>query len=373
MDITKNYRPTIARINLQAVKNNINHFKKKLKSETSIIAVVKAYGYGHGDLEVSKAALEAGADMLAVSTPDEAVQLRLAGIDGDILVMGLSPVSFVEKAVELDISIAVSDLKWMYAVLDEYKKNVKPLKIHVKIDSGMGRIGFRDIHELQLLTSAISGHSSSVLMEGIFTHFSCADEESRFTTDLQYKVFMEFVNSLPEKPRLIHAANTAAASLYPEYGLDAVRIGIGLYGIAPSEFVNEHLPFKLERSMTLESELAFIKLVEKGRKISYGAKYETSTDEWIGTLPIGYADGLRRGLVGQDVLIGEVRAPIVGTICMDQCMIKLPYEMPVGEKVILIGIQGNEEITVEEWANKLDTIPYEIATSISKRVPRVFV
>lgn len=373
MGTSINYRPTRALVNLEAIRNNVRQFNNLLGSATSIIAVVKAYGYGHGDIEVAEAVLEAGAEMLAVGTPDEAVRLRLAGISGDILVMGPSPVSFVEKAVELDISIAVADVKWLQAVFDERNNFARPLKIHVKIDSGMGRIGLRDVQELQLLTSMLTEKSPSILLEGIFTHFSSADGEELSRTKAQFQTFMGFVNSLPEKPRFVHASNSAAALLYPAYGLDAVRLGIVLYGIAPSKFVEGNLPFELERAMTLESELAFVKLVEKGNSISYGATYETSEDEWIGTIPIGYADGLRRNLRGQEVLVGGKRVPIVGTICMDQCMVRLPNEMAVGEKVVLIGSQGDEEITMEEWSEKLDTIPYEIVVSISRRVPRVFI
>ena len=185
--------------------------------------------------------------------------------------------------------------------------------------------------------------------------------------------FMEFVELFPEKPRLVHASNSAATLLYPDYKLDAIRFGIGLYGIAPSEFVQQKLPFPLKRALSLETELAYVKRLEKGGSVSYGATYQSLEDEWIGTLPIGYADGLRRGLRGQEVLIGGVRVPIVGTICMDQCMVKLPEEMPVGEKVVLLGKQGNEEINMEEWAERLDTIPYEIAVSFSKRIPRVYI
>ena len=175
-----------------------------------------------------------------------------------------------------------------------------------------------------------------------------------------FKSSWNLVDQFPKKPRLIHASNSAATLLYPEYALDAVRFGISLYGIAPSDFVRGDFHLSSKKSFILETELAFVKLLEKGNTISYGATYETTEDEWIGTIPIGYADGLRRGLRGQEVLIGGKRMPIVGTICMDQCMVKLSDEMPVGEKVVLIGRQGDEEITMEEWAKRLDTIPYEI-------------
>lgn len=371
MENSVHYRPTQALVNLEAIRNNVRNLKNFLGKETAIIAVVKADGYGHGEVEVAKATFEAGAQMVSVATPDEAVRLRVAGISGDILVMGPSPLAFVEKAAELGIAITVSSAEWLEAALGVSETFVQPLKIHVKIDSGMGRIGLSDTVELQSLV-AIVGKSDQVLMDGIFTHFACADEKDPNRTQEQFATFMKLVNTLPKKPRLVHASNSAATLLYPEYALDAVRFGIGLYGIAPSEYVGGKLPFQLNKAFQLESELAYVKLLGAGNRISYGGTYETTEEEWIGTIPIGYADGLKRGLRGQEVLIGGERMPIVGTICMDQCMVKLSRQLPIGEKVMLIGRQGEEEITMEEWAERLGTIPYEIAVTIAKRVPRIY-
>jgi alanine racemase len=371
MEDSIHYRPTQAIVDLEAIRTNVRNLKEYLGSETAVIAVVKADGYGHGEVEVAQAAFEAGAEMVSVATPDEAVRLRVAGISGDILVMGPSPLIFAEKAAELGIILTVSSAEWLQSAVDVSKNFVQQLKIHVKVDSGMGRIGLRDAIALQSLISVVNG-SKQILLDGIFTHFACADEENPESTKEQFSMFMELVKTLSEKPRLVHVSNSAATLLYPEYALDAVRFGIGLYGISPSEYVGGKLPFGLKRSLRIESELAYVKLLEAGNRISYGGTYETSNAEWIGTIPIGYADGLRRGLRGQDVLIGGERMPIVGTICMDQCMVKLPREMPVGEKVVLIGRQGEEEITLEEWAERLDTIPYEIAVSVAKRVPRIY-
>jgi alanine racemase len=371
MEDSIHYRPTQAIVDLEAIRTNVRNLKEYLGSETAVIAVVKADGYGHGEVEVAQAAFEAGAEMVSVATPDEAVRLRVAGISGDILVMGPSPLIFAEKAAELGIILMVSSAEWLQSAVDVSKNFVQQLKIHVKVDSGMGRIGLRDAIALQSLISVVNG-SKQILLDGIFTHFACADEENPESTKEQFSMFMELVKTLSEKPRLVHVSNSAATLLYPEYALDAVRFGIGLYGISPSEYVGGKLPFGLKRSLRIESELAYVKLLEAGNRISYGGTYETSNAEWIGTIPIGYADGLRRGLRGQDVLIGGERMPIVGTICMDQCMVKLPREMPVGEKVVLIGRQGEEEITLEEWAERLDTIPYEIAVSVAKRVPRIY-
>ena len=338
------YRPTRANIDLEAIRNNVRNVKNHLTNATEIIAVVKADGYGHGDVEVAAAALEAGAKMVAVATPDEAVRLRMAGISGDILVMGPSPSTFASEAAELGISVTVWDAAWLRQVSCDSLGCGNLLKLHVKIDSGMGRIGLRDVDALHALVSFVE-QSEQFVLDGVFTHFAFADEEHPDKTAEQFKIFMDLVRTLPEKPRLVHASNSAATLLYPQYALDAVRFGIGLYGIAPSEYVEGNLPCPLEKAMSIESELAYVKLMEAGSTVSYGGRYETTEDEWIGTIPIGYADGLLRGLRGQEVLIGGRRVPIVGTICMDQCMVKLPCEMAIGEKVVLIGRQGEEEIT----------------------------
>ncbi|WP_262176216.1 alanine racemase [Saccharococcus sp. Marseille-Q5394] len=367
----ENYRPTKASVNLQAIQENIENLKRYLPRQTSVIAVVKADGYGHGEVEVARAAIAAGARMVSVATPDEALHLRDSGITADILVMGLSPVGFAERAATLGIHVAVSDAGWLRQAANLVKEADRPLRVHVKIDSGMGRIGLRDETALQDIVEVIEG-SNNIRLVGAFTHFACADEEDSCETEEQFNRFMELVAEFPQRPPLVHASNSAAALLYPQYALDAVRFGISLYGIAPSSYVGTKLPFDLKKAFTLETELAYVKKLGKGERISYGGTYETKRDEWIGTLPIGYADGLKRGLRDQDVLIGGERMPIVGTICMDQCMVKLPREFAAGEKVTLIGRQGDKEITMEEWADRLGTIPYEVAVTIGKRVPRIY-
>ncbi len=371
MESTTCYRPTKAIINLEAIKENVKSLKEYVGNKTAVIAVVKADGYGHGDVEVARAAIEAGAEMVAVATPEEALRLRGAGIRTGILVLAPSPVSFVKKAARLEITLAVSEADWLEEALQEEKAFENPLKIHIKADCGMGRTGLRDKKALQMLMNVVA-RSEHVVVDGMFMQFSCADERDRNHTVEQYDRFMELVAVLKEKPRLLHVSNSAGALLYPEFAMDAVRVGIGLYGIAPSAYVEENLPFPLKKALTLETELSFVKHLEKGSTISYGSTYQSSEAEWIGTIPIGYADGLQRGLRGQGVLIAGERAPIVGTICMDQCMIKLPKEMNVGEKVTLIGKQGAEEVRVEEWAERLDTIAYEIPVLLTKRVPRVY-
>lgn len=371
MESVIHYRPTKAIIDLAAIKENITSLKQYLNEETSIIAVVKANAYGHGDVETARAAFEAGVVMVAVATPEEAIWLRSQGVTGEILVMAPTPVTFAKTAAELEILVTVASEEWVKEVIKMQSEFHRPLKIHLKIDSGMGRVGLREVSTLHSIMEMLA-HSEKISLDGIFTHFPCADEDCRHTTGEQYELFQRYVDLLPEKPRFVHAANSATALLYPEYGLNAVRFGISMYGLAPSEFVRHHLPFPLKRPLTIETELSYVKQMQIGEAVSYGATYRTEADEWIGTLPIGYADGLNRKLRGQEVLIAGERMPIVGTICMDQCMVKLTKEFPVGEKVVLLGVQGEEEIKVEEWASRLETIPYEIVVSISNRIPRIY-
>ena len=361
------YRPTYIKVDLQAIQSNIKRLKEKLPTKTDIIAVVKANAYGHGDIEVARAALQAGASHLAVATPEEALSLRAAGITAELLVLGASPATFLQVASEQNITLTAYSLQWVLATRDF--KN--PLKMHIKIDSGMGRIGFTDVEELKQALAFI-GERDCLKVTGVYTHFATADEETQQYYEEQKKKFELLLNVFDERPAVIHASNSAAALRDPSQNWDAVRFGISMYGIAPSAWVEEQLPFPLERSLSLHTEIVHVKKVKKGTSIGYGAMYTADSDEWIATLPIGYADGFLRKLHMQTVLIKGKRMPIVGKICMDQCMVRLDERVEIGEKVVLLGKQMNEEITIEEWANQLQTIPYEICCTLSQRVPRIY-
>ncbi|MER2260443.1 MAG: alanine racemase [Psychrobacillus sp.] len=363
----KLYRPTFIEIDLLAIQTNIKRLKENLPSLTEIIAVVKANAYGHGDLEVARAALQAGASMLAVATPEEALHLREAGIKAEILVLGAVPPSFLPEAHAQNITLTAYSYEWLLAT-KEFKI---PVKVHIKIDSGMGRIGFSDKEELKKALIYIK-ESSSLEIKGAYTHFATADDEDHEYFNMQVKKFTSFLELFEQKPAMIHASNSAAALQHPSQSWDAVRFGISMYGIAPSPFLNNHLPFPLEKSLSLHTEIIHVKKVKEGDSIGYGASYTAKSEEWIGTLPIGYADGLLRNLHTEHVLVKGKRMPIVGKICMDQCMIRLDGPMKVGEKVVLIGKQGNEEIEVEEWAKTLQTIPYEVCCTLSTRIPRIY-
>jgi alanine racemase len=367
MQPTNFYRPTYAEIDLNQIKMNILNLKKHINHSVQVIAVVKANGYGHGDLEVSKAALEAGVSMLAVATPDEAIRLRVLGIESPILVLGASPPAFAVIASEHDITITVFQKDWFLHIPTLPKK----LNVHIKIDTGMGRLGVTTESELSMLIQTIH-QRSDVLIDGVFTHFATADEENAGQFKRQLAKFKTFLQLFPERPRCIHTANSAASLMHKDSLFDAVRFGISMYGLSPSAYVSDKLPFPLGQALSLHTEVVSVKQVTEGSTISYGATYTAEKDEWIATLPIGYADGMLRGLSGQEVLIQGKRMPIIGRICMDQCMVRLDGQVPIGEPVVLIGRQGSELISIEEWAQKLQTISYEIPCVLTNRVPRTY-
>ena len=366
--MTEFYRPTKAVIDLAAIEKNIETFKKQA-GDAEVIAVVKADAYGHGVLEVAQRAIDTGIRFLAVATPDEALFLRNQGISTRLLVLGATPAAFIPIAQKEDIMVAAISLSWLEMAAASMNPELPPLKIHLKIDSGMRRVGVLSKDALQAF-EIIRKYDFS--FDGIFTHFATADEESGALFQQQVKEMKAVLDLMDDPSVMVHVSNSAAAIMHPDLAYDAVRIGISLYGIAPSPYVENEMTLALSPALSLETEIIHVKKVRAGEALSYGATYRCEQDEWIATLPIGYADGMLRGLQGQEVLVRGIRIPIVGRICMDQCMIRLPEEMPPGEKVQLIGKQGSEQIRIEEWAEKLDTIPYEIPCILTKRVPRIY-
>jgi alanine racemase len=331
---------------------------------------VKANAYGHGDAEVAKTALEAGAEMLAVAFLDEAVVLREAGFEVPILVMGASRPVDVKIAIDQRIILTAPSLEW----LTEAEKNVQKgiLSVHLKIDTGMGRLGVRTEEEL-LQAFKFAEEKPNVKIEGIFTHFATADELDTAYFNKQYDVFTAMAQKAADYDGvMIHCGNSATGLRFPEKLVHAVRLGISMYGLSPSIEIKPELPYELKEAFSLHSRLVHVKKISKGDKVSYGATYTAEKDEWIGTIPIGYADGWVRRLKESEVLIDGERMPIVGRICMDQCMIKLTSFKETGTKVTLIGRQKEECISVDEVAERLETINYEVPCTITLRVPRMF-
>lgn len=364
-------RPTYIEIDQQAIYENVRQAKQRLTKKTQLFAVVKADAYGHGLVPVARVCLSAGATGFCVATLDEALTLRAAQITAPILVMSITPAACAPVAASQHISLAVGDLTWLQEAQDVLAKATlaAPLAVHLAVDSGMGRIGFAEPAALQEAAKFVLAHGDQFDFEGVFTHFATADAEDNSYFQKQAAKFKDCLAALPQKPRFIHAANTATSLWHPDYDINLVRLGIGIYGLNPSGKTLT-APYPLKPALSLYSELNFIKKVPAGAHIGYGATYTAKTAEWIGTIPIGYADGWQRRLSGLSVLIDGQRCPIVGRICMDQMMVRLPQVYPLGTKVTLIGQDGHDEITLDDLADYAGTINYEIACLLTERIPR---
>jgi alanine racemase len=371
LDTEQFHRDTWAEINLDNIYDNVAAMRNHLSANTKMFAVVKANGYGHGDYEIAKTALDAGADFLAVAFLDEAVSLREKGIEAPILVLGATRPESARLAAEYKITLTIFRAEW----IDQAGSVISgehPLKVHIKCDSGMGRLGIRTKEELTLLEGKLR-KDERFEFEGIYTHFATADEIDVDYFKKQWDLFRQMLSWLSKRPALVHAANSAAALRFEGIEFNAVRMGISMYGLSPSPEIKSSLPFELKQAMSLRTMIVNVKELYPGDSVSYGATYTAKEREWIATLPVGYADGWIRKLQGQDVLVNGIRVPIVGRICMDQCMIKLPGQFPLGTEVTLIGQSGDDFISVDEIAERLETINYEITCLISIRVPRVYV
>ncbi|MBN8210840.1 alanine racemase [Bacillus sp. NTK071] len=366
------YRETWAEINLDAIKQNIHAYKNHVPSDVSIMAVVKANGYGHGALATAKTAIKSGASYLAVAILDEALALREEGITTPILVLGWVPPVHAKLAAEQDITLTVFQLEWLKQA--EAILNGLSLVIHLKVDTGMGRLGIKEEKEAKLIVECLK-KNSSFKVEGLYTHFATADEPDNPFIETQRNRFEEMASYLKSEginPVWIHLGNSAGAVRMPERIGNIIRVGISMYGLSPSQEMKSVQPFNLNPAFSLHSQLVHVKQMKEGEPISYGSTYHTTEGEWIGTVPIGYADGWIRKLRDGYVLINGEQAPIVGRICMDQFMVRLPASTKVGTRVTLIGRQGSEEITIDDIAKRLETINYEIPCMIGPRVPRIF-
>ena len=370
------YRWTRAEIDLDALHHNLEQFQNALGPDIKIMAVVKANAYGHGAVKVAEEAIRRGVEYLAVAFLDEALELRHYGIEAPILVLGYTPAAGVDVARDNGITLTMFDDEVLEAAA-QTAPDAKALRIHVKVDTGMGRIGLTDESDaIRFVEKALQ--TPGVAVEGLFTHYACADESDKTHVTEQYRKFSRIVDHFREKGisfKYVHAGNSATGIDTPEYTRNMLRLGVGMYGLYPSEEVN-HARVQLKPVMSLKTGVVMAKRLPKGSGVSYGANYVTQQDgETIATLPIGYADGYSRLLTGKaEALVRGKRAPVVGNICMDQCMVRVDDgEVEVGEEVVLFGSQGGETVPVEELAHKLGTINYEITCMVSHRVPRVYV
>ncbi len=373
------YRPTWVEISLDALKHNINEFRRILPQEMKLMAVVKANAYGHGAKEIAAEALQCGADYLSVAFLDEALELRQAGITAPILVLGYTPPQYVERAYELDITIGVFSQELLEELIRAdrtYIRPGRPLKVHVKIDTGMGRIGLHEISQAIVYIEALLG-LPGIEVEGLFTHYAKADERDKTYTYRQAERFREFVSHFQAREirfPLLHAGNSATGIELAGHSFNMLRLGISLYGLYPSDEVDRQ-KVDLHPVMSFITRPVMIKTLPPGSGVSYGATYITEGEERIATLPVGYGDGYTRMLTSRaEVLIHGCRVPVVGRICMDQCMINVT-DVPgatLADEVVLFGRQGGEAISADDLAKALGTINYEITCMVSNRVPRVY-
>ncbi|MFC1559610.1 alanine racemase [Candidatus Margulisiibacteriota bacterium] len=359
---------TKAEINLLNLKYNIGQIKNLLKPGTKFMAVVKANAYGHGAVEISKAAIDAGIDYLSVANIHEALELKDAGIDFPILILSEITKENVSDLVKNGFSQTVYTYELAEALSKEAEKQKRKVKVHFKVDTGMGRVGATDnAAELIKKVSALKG----IELEGIFTHLARGEEPNGFTKE-QIDKFLKVLKDAGVKAPLIHAANSAG-TLYNKFAhLDMVRIGLSMYGLYPPGSKKDTVDLK--PVMSFKTKVGFVKRVPKGTPISYGSTFVTDKETNIATLPVGYADGFSRALSNKGkVLIKGKEFPVVGRVCMDLTLVNSYDEkVSIGDEVVLIGKQGKEEITTDEVADLEGTVNYEVVCGIGKRVPRIY-
>jgi alanine racemase len=379
---------TWAEVDLQALAHNVRELRRVANPQAALMAVVKANGYGHGALEVARVALAQGARYLAVARFDEAFNLRKAGIEAPLLLFGATLPDQVDYLCRHDIRAAVNSLAGARQLSVAAAARNRTLKVHLKIDTGMGRLGLwaeglagtpgNDSSEgASMETIGTIAALPGLELEGIFTHFANADSRNTAHTRGQFALFEQLLAQLAAhgiQISLRHAANSAALLAMPETHLNLVRPGIALYGLWPSEKMKRH-SIDLRPALTLKSTVIQVKSVDRGFAVSYGSTHVTSRPTRIATIPIGYADGYSRRLSAQGhMLVRGVRAPILGRVCMDLTLIdvgRIPDVLP-GDEVVLIGRQGAEEISADEIARRLATINYEVVSALTARVPRVY-
>lgn len=377
LDISpSSFRPTWTEINLNAIVHNIREFRRLLPKDVKIMAVLKADAYGHGAVEVADAAIRGGADSFAVAFLEEGIELREAGVRKPVLLIGSTPPGQASQIIKYNLTQTVFSLEMAEAISREAERRNTEVSVHVKVDTGMGRVGLFP-REAVAFIRAVS-RLPGIKIEGILTHLASADEEDLAYTYRQVELFNETVAACRDagiEIPLVHAANSAGAITVPESRFNMIRLGISLYGQYPSEVIKSDL-VRLKPVLSFKSRVVFLKKVPPGTCLSYGSTFTAERESVIATIPVGYADGFNRLLSNRgQVLVRGRRAPIVGRICMDYSMIDVTgiEEVQVGDEVVLYGSQGNDEITVDEVANLLETISYELLCAVDKRVSRFYV
>jgi len=367
-------RPAWAEIDLDAVAHNVRELKRLVGRGVDLLAVVKANAYGHGAVQVARTVLESGGNWLGVARVDEGVQLRQAGLTCPILVLGYAPPAEAGQIVEHKLTPTLNTRQLALAVSSASVARNRVTAVHVKVDTGLTRFGLLP-HEVVGFVRSVAS-LPGIEVEGLYTHFASADEPDKTYTLRQLAILKDTLASLSSagvKIRLRHAANSAATLDLPETHLDMVRCGIAIYGLYPSDSVSRTV--KLRPAMALKSRVARVREVPAGTSVSYGRTYYTPEASRLALVPIGYADGVSRALSNRgSMLVRGRRVPIVGRVCMDNCVVNvqgLP-EVRHDEEVVIIGRQGDAEISADEIAGMLGTISYEVTCDIGARVPRVY-
>ncbi|MBU5592573.1 alanine racemase [Clostridium sp. MSJ-4] len=372
----KSIRPVWVEINLDNLSYNLRQVRKITKDK-EIIAVIKADAYGHGALGLVHTLLEEKVKRLGVAIITEAMELRRGGVQAPIMILGYTPLTFAKELIGYDIEQTVYSYEYAEELSKEAKKYNKKAKIHIALDTGMGRIGFLPNEESLQWVYKIS-KLPNISIEGLFSHFSSADEKDKEYTYLQLKKFNWFCEKLEcmgVNVGVKHIANSAATIELPDTHFDAVRLGMIMYGYYPSKEVDK-TNIDLKPVMTIKTNIIHVKTLLSGEYISYGRRFQTERESIIATLPVGYADGYNSLLFNKGkVIINGKLAPVVGRICMDQCMVDVTdiESVNVGDEVIIMGSQGGAKFDAEDIAEAIGTINYEVMCMISKRVPRVYI
>jgi alanine racemase len=367
--VTPRYRPTVADVDLGAISQNVRALRPP---GAELMAVVKADGYGHGDVPVARAALQAGATWLGVALVEEGLRLRDAGIDAPVLLLSEPPAEAVEEALRADLTPTLYSEEGIEAAAGAAGAGGRAAAVHVKVDTGMHRVGADPEAVLPLVRSILD---RGLEVGGVWTHLARAEEVDAETTPSQLARFSDVLRTLGAagvRPRYRHAANSGGTIAWPDARFDLVRVGIAMYGIVPGPALSGRVD--LRPAMALRSRVAHVRRLAAGEAVSYGHTYRLDREATIATIPIGYADGYLRALSSRGhVLIRGRRHPVAGTVTMDQLMVDCGDDhVERGDEVVLIGGQGDDHITAEEVAGWAGTIPYEIVCAVSARVPREY-
>lgn len=370
--MSKLTRQVWAEVSLENIAFNVEQFRRLIGPRCELMAVVKANAYGHGALETAYTMIAHGTNWLAVALPEEAVRLRRGGITAPILVLGAVGADELDVCVAYDLAVTVFEPHIARLLSKAAVAQQKTAKVHIKVDTGMGRLGLLpgDFGSLVELVRSLPG----LEIQGVFTHFACAESPDLEYTRWQWERFRRVQQDLAARKiavPLYHAANTAATLFFPEAHLDLVRVGLGIYGMYP----DGRRPIELKPAFSLKTRVAFVKRVPAGSAVSYGGSFVTWKETSLAVLPIGYADGLSRrlGNRGQVIIKGRL-CPIVGNVTMDHTLVDVgDLPVAIGDEVILLGSDGQLEVTADQWAQHLGTINYEITCMISNRVERVYV